>query len=713
MSKELLSVNKPQSTTQAPAGLLQRKRAGGDGPETVPPIVNEVLRSPGQPLDAQMRAFFEPRFGHDFSRVRVHTDAKAAESARTVNALAYTFGENVVFGSGQLRLETHAGQRLLAHELAHVVQQRNHLGVFSPSIRHDSSLEADAEYASRSVHSDIPVTVARQSGLCLACANDPDPEKLSNEALVFEYERVRNWLNFHPVASLDNESEEHKSMRLYFHKLEVAAWKDVGKDILKQTLIESPVRERLASLPTTYPTIGVDTHPQQPGREYTPDMGMEARRQMMEDGELLRSSPFAAACYGVRRSIWGEEHGEAMKRARLMANVEEVTSAAAGVAQGKQQIESVGDSLRRGAPTIGMIYDPGSNVKNAPQLPNAGNPQQLRSNPEQPFIPVVPLQQVPTVKATAPQPQNASVTPKSAEMKSPGGSPEAKPAVAPKPAKPPLRMAQQKASAKSKSSSKPQPQKYLYVEGELRPIKSRFSVSYGPGSGVKPIATASPSKTGVTKRRILKYKPTGQSGVVDIANVYSDETKGTGTASRSPSNLAEHFPTDEKTSNLLEDHPTVPDDRPNEQLFNQTANEQAQRESRRERGNTFNAEREHAYPHNEVEIESPWEGEKGKRYRLDSYVPDKEIVSRKYPTDARLDADRAIEVISELANNYPRGARIADTPKNRQAGLAGKVLSGQPILEVPVLLGDVPEAALEYAKRVGVVIRDADGNILQ
>src|SRR6266481_6002155 len=56
----------------------------------VPPIVHEVLRSPGQPLDAATRAFMEPRFGHDFSRVRVHTDAKAAASARAVNALAYT-----------------------------------------------------------------------------------------------------------------------------------------------------------------------------------------------------------------------------------------------------------------------------------------------------------------------------------------------------------------------------------------------------------------------------------------------------------------------------------------------------------------------------------------------------------------------------------------------------------------------------------------------
>ena len=89
----------------------------------VPPIVHEVLRSPGQPLDVATRAFMEPRFGHDFSGVRVHTDAKAAESARAVNALAYTVGRNVVFGAGQYLPQTNAGQRLLAHELTHTVQQ--------------------------------------------------------------------------------------------------------------------------------------------------------------------------------------------------------------------------------------------------------------------------------------------------------------------------------------------------------------------------------------------------------------------------------------------------------------------------------------------------------------------------------------------------------------------------------------------------------------
>ncbi|MDP8993221.1 MAG: DUF4157 domain-containing protein [Actinomycetota bacterium] len=85
--------------------------------------MREVLQSPGQPLDRQTRAFMEPRFGHDFSRVRVHTDRKAAESARAVDALAYTAGAHVVFGPGSYEPQVERGRRLLAHELAHVALQ--------------------------------------------------------------------------------------------------------------------------------------------------------------------------------------------------------------------------------------------------------------------------------------------------------------------------------------------------------------------------------------------------------------------------------------------------------------------------------------------------------------------------------------------------------------------------------------------------------------
>jgi hypothetical protein len=109
-----------QTTLQRSATSRNRTNSPNHG---VPPIVHEVLRSSGQPLDSNTRAFMEPRFGHDFSRVRVHTDARAAESAREVNALAYTVGRDVVFGRGQYAPGTSGGLHTLAHELTHALQQ--------------------------------------------------------------------------------------------------------------------------------------------------------------------------------------------------------------------------------------------------------------------------------------------------------------------------------------------------------------------------------------------------------------------------------------------------------------------------------------------------------------------------------------------------------------------------------------------------------------
>ena len=103
---------------------LQRKEAGA-APAVAPPIVHEVLRSPGRPLEPETRSLMENRFGHDFGHVRVHADAQAAESARAVGALAYTVGRDVVFGAGQLAPSSSAGRRLLAHELTHVAQQEH------------------------------------------------------------------------------------------------------------------------------------------------------------------------------------------------------------------------------------------------------------------------------------------------------------------------------------------------------------------------------------------------------------------------------------------------------------------------------------------------------------------------------------------------------------------------------------------------------------
>jgi len=102
---------------------IQRHASAPAAPAHVPRIVSDVLSSPGHPLDCATRAFFEPRFGQDFSHVRVHTDSPAAESARAINAHAYTAGPDIVFAPGQYSPGTTSGRTLLAHELTHTLQQ--------------------------------------------------------------------------------------------------------------------------------------------------------------------------------------------------------------------------------------------------------------------------------------------------------------------------------------------------------------------------------------------------------------------------------------------------------------------------------------------------------------------------------------------------------------------------------------------------------------
>jgi hypothetical protein len=91
--------------------------------DAAPPSVDDTVASPGRPLDATLRRDMEQRFGHDFSRVRVHSDAAAGQSAREVNARAYTVGSDIVFDHGEFNPATILGRKLLAHELVHTIQQ--------------------------------------------------------------------------------------------------------------------------------------------------------------------------------------------------------------------------------------------------------------------------------------------------------------------------------------------------------------------------------------------------------------------------------------------------------------------------------------------------------------------------------------------------------------------------------------------------------------
>ena len=121
---------------------MHRSAEGPTASSTVPPIVRSVLGSGGWPLEASTRNSFEARFGVDFGSVRIHTGDEAAASARAVNASAYTVGRDIVFGHGRYAPGKSEGEHLLAHELAHVVQQS---GAAAPSADRIASTDDPTE----------------------------------------------------------------------------------------------------------------------------------------------------------------------------------------------------------------------------------------------------------------------------------------------------------------------------------------------------------------------------------------------------------------------------------------------------------------------------------------------------------------------------------------------------------------------------------------
>lgn len=147
---------------------LRTKRIGSDDLGQTAAL----LRSSGQPLDAATRAYFEPRFGHDFSGVRVHTNPRAADSVRSVGALAYTVGPNVVFSAGRYDPSSTAGRQLLAHELTHVRQQAAARPTGPLEVVDNAAAEAEADASPRTVAHRMPVAVQRQ----------PDHSRLLPEA---------------------------------------------------------------------------------------------------------------------------------------------------------------------------------------------------------------------------------------------------------------------------------------------------------------------------------------------------------------------------------------------------------------------------------------------------------------------------------------------------------------------------------------------------
>ena len=147
-----------------PSAVMHLQKTAGNATVTAAleeqeasPVKDVVGSGGGSPLDRDTRSFMESRLGADFSDVRVHNDSKATESARSVQAHAYTVGNDVVFQSDKYAPESDSGKRMLAHELTHVVQQRSGpvdgtpaaggIQVSHPSDRFEQAAESSADRA--------------------------------------------------------------------------------------------------------------------------------------------------------------------------------------------------------------------------------------------------------------------------------------------------------------------------------------------------------------------------------------------------------------------------------------------------------------------------------------------------------------------------------------------------------------------------------------
>src|ERR1044072_7283937 len=161
----------PCSSCAGEERIQAQHQPGSDSQVSTTPNL-EALRGGGQPLPSSLLSFFEPRFGRDFGDVRVHTDGPAAESAHAIQARAYTYGSNIAFGAGAYQPDSGAGQKLLAHELSHVVQQG-----------HAASLATDPEFATGAV-ADVQLSssnngegrIAREVGMDAGVPSAPSPD---------------------------------------------------------------------------------------------------------------------------------------------------------------------------------------------------------------------------------------------------------------------------------------------------------------------------------------------------------------------------------------------------------------------------------------------------------------------------------------------------------------------------------------------------------
>ncbi len=268
---------------------IKRRASGGTDLSSVPPIVNDILGSAGQPLSHSTQDFMESRFGHDFSRVRVHTDSKAGESARAVNALAYTVGQHVVFGGGQFAPGTRTGDHLLAHELSHVVQQQNGTGLqpYSISSPNDPG-EREADSAADQI----------AAGAVVRLSQTRRPQAIQRKVL----DNV--------VTDFQPDPKKAKACIVHIHGEEQNALA-VAKEMRKRRCVNLVHLDTKVRPITFEVTVGKDTHicKADPNRIFS-----EAGRET----EAIKTCTLA----GKETSQIGAVHGEAKKELKTFADTD-------------------------------------------------------------------------------------------------------------------------------------------------------------------------------------------------------------------------------------------------------------------------------------------------------------------------------------------------------------------------------------------------------
>jgi hypothetical protein len=152
---------------QKQQGAVARKAESAGDVNEASSTVPEVVRSAGQPLDSATRSFFEPRFGHDFSNVRLHTGSQAAESAHSIQALAYTAGHHIVFANGMYNPDTSEGRLLLGHELTHTIQQGAAKAVGTTNSRPDVQVQNKDFVQRQAGHTQTGPSAAEQKAIAL------------------------------------------------------------------------------------------------------------------------------------------------------------------------------------------------------------------------------------------------------------------------------------------------------------------------------------------------------------------------------------------------------------------------------------------------------------------------------------------------------------------------------------------------------------------